>query len=45
MCSSGSVGEPSGDRRLYPEYSSSFWKIAMMETVDGREFENVAGCG
>ena len=28
-----------------PEYSRRLRKIAMMETVDSREFENVAGFG
>jgi hypothetical protein len=28
-----------------PEYSRNLRKIAMMETVNDREFENVAGFG
>ena len=32
-------------RVVGPEYSRSLRKIAMMETVDGRELENVAGFG
>jgi hypothetical protein len=28
-----------------PEYSRRHWKVAMMETVDGRKLENVTGLG